>query len=194
MNRRTLLQSLLALVAATPLGRLEVFAQSTGMNDTQMTTLTAVAEVVLPASLGAAGRRDAVAAFARWVRNYREGADRGHGYGNSQLQRPTGPSPAARYPAQFAALDRAATAKGAATFAALSLAGRRAIVEAALNDQQAVTRLPGRPTGQNLIADFTGFWFNGADANDFCYRALIQRDACRGLDGSDRPPAPLGGR
>lgn len=194
MNRRTLLQSLFALAAATPLGRLEVFAQSRALNDTEITTLRAMAEVVLPSSLDSAGRGEVVASFARWVRNYREGADRGHGYGNSQLQRPTGPSPALRYPAQFAALDRAAVANGAASFAALPLAGRRAVIAAALNDPQPVTRLPGRPTGQNLVADFMGFWFNGADANDVCYRAAIQRDVCRGLEGSDQPPAPLGGR
>jgi Gluconate 2-dehydrogenase subunit 3 len=193
MHRRTLLQSLLAVVAATPLGRLDVFAQSSALNDTEITTLHALAEVVLPASLSAADRDEAVATFVRWVRNYHEGADRGHGYGNSQVQRPTGPSPAARYPEQFAALDTAAAAQGAASFSALPPAARRTIVAAALNDPQPVTRLPGRPTGQNLVADFMGLYFNGADANDRCYQAAIQRDACRGLDGSDRPPTPLGG-
>jgi hypothetical protein len=35
------------------------------------------------------------------------------------------------------------------------------------------------------------FYFNSADANDLCYRARIQRDTCRGLEGSENPPPPL---
>jgi hypothetical protein len=38
------------------------------------------------------------------------------------------------------------------------------------------------------------FYFRSSDANDLCYRAQIGRDQCRGLAGSDRPPAPLGRR
>jgi hypothetical protein len=120
-------------------------------------------------------------------------ADRGHGYGSSSLSQPTGPSPAARYPAQFASLDQAAIAKGAASFATLSLDGRRALVETALNDPQPVQRLPARPTGANLVADFMGFYFTSGDAWDLAYRASIGRDRCRSLDGSDRPPSPLRG-
>jgi hypothetical protein len=125
------------------------------------------------------------------VRGYKAGADRGHGYGNSQLSAPTGPSPAAKYPAQFDALDAAAKAKGAATFAALPAAGRRAVVESALNDAQRVTQLPARPNGNSLVADFMGLYFNGADARDLAYNAAIGRDTCRGLDGSEKAPAPL---
>jgi hypothetical protein len=189
MKRRTVLQSLAALVAVPRLTRLELFAQAPPLNDTEITTLKAIAEVVLPSALGADGRDLAVAEFVAWVRNYKEGADRGHGYGNAQLQQPTGPSPAARYAAQFAALDKAASDQGAASFRALPVAARRPIVEAALNTPQPVTRLPGRPTGANLIADFMGLYFSSADAVDLCYRAEIQRDTCRGLEGSEQPPA-----
>lgn len=194
MKRRTVLQSLAALVAIRPLTRLELFAQPAALNDTQITTLKAIAEVVLPSAIGADGRDEAVARFVAWVRNYKEGADRGHGYGNSQLSAPTGPSPAARYPAQFAALDKAAVDQGGTSFRALPLAARRPIVEAALNAPQPVTRLPNRPTGANLIADFMGLYFSSAEAVDLCYRAEIQRDTCRGLEGSEQAPRSTGGR
>ncbi len=187
------MQSFVGAVAATPLARLRLFAQAPDLTDANIASLRALAEVVLPTSAGAAGRDLAVTQFVGWVRNYKEGADRGHGYGNSQLSAPTGPSPVSKYPAQFAALDRAASAQGGATFAALAPAARRAIVENALNTPQPVTRLPAHPTGANLVADFMGLYFNSPEAIDLCYRAEIQRDTCRGLDGSERAPRPLGG-
>jgi hypothetical protein len=56
-----------------------------------------------------------------------------------------------------------------------------------------VNRLPARPTGANLVADFMGLYFNSGDAWDLCYHAEIGRDRCRALDGSDQPPPPFGG-
>jgi len=192
MRRRTLLKSIAAVVAARPLTGLDVFAQGPPLSDANVAALRALGEVVLPASLGQAARDQAVDRFVGWVRNYREGADRGGGYGNAQLSQPTGPSPAARYPAQFAALDQAAQAQGAGTFAALAVDKRRAIVEAALNGPPPVTRMPARPTGANLVADFMGYYFNSPEAYDLCYNAAIGRDTCRGLEGSERAPEPLG--
>ncbi len=193
MDRRTVLQSLVALVAVPRVAELDALTQAPALNDSQVATLKAIAEVVLPSSLGAGGREQAVVAFASWVRNYKEGADRGHGYGNSQLSAPTGPSPAARYPAQFAALDKAAADRGGSTFAALPAGARREVIEAALNTPQPITRLPARPTGANLVADFMGLYFASAEAVDLCYRAEIERDTCRGLEGSEQAPRPKGG-
>jgi hypothetical protein len=195
MKRRTLLQSVAALLALQPLARLRLFAQSpgpAGLSDANVAALKAMAEVVLPASLGSAGRNKAVTGFVAWVRNYKEGADRGHGYGSSTLSAPTGPPPARSYPAQFAALDKAAEAQGGTSFATLPAAKRQIVIEAALNQPPAVTRLPARPTGANLVADFMGSFFNSADGFDLAYNAAIGRDSCRSLDGSDRAPSPLG--
>lgn len=196
MNRRDLLKSIAAATALPALARADAAAQSApaDLTPAHIATLRALAEVVLPSSLGADGRDEAVRRFVTWVRGYKAGADRGHGYGNSQLSPPTGPSPALKYPAQFDALDAAARAKGAATFAALPAAGRRAVVEAALNEPRRVTQLPSRPNGNSLVADFMGLFFNGADARDLAYNAAIGRDTCRGLDGSEKAPAPLNGR
>ena len=191
MKRRALLQSLAAVVTARPFG-LRLFAQAP-ITPAEMATLTAIAEVVLPSSLDRAARERVVASFVAWVRGYREGADRGHGYGSSALSQPTGPSPAGQYPGQFSALDNAAKASGAASFAALPPTDRRVIIEAALNAAPVAQRLPARPTGANVIADFMGFYFTSGDAWDLAYNARIGRDRCRTLDGSDRAPARLGG-
>jgi hypothetical protein len=151
--------------------------------------LAAIAEVVLPAE---ADRTAAVAAFTQWTANYKEGADTDHGYGNTRV-RSTGPSPARNYPAQIAALEAAAKAKGAAGFAAASLDQRRAIVEAAIADAN-VERLPARPTGAHIATDLMGHYFNSAAASDLCYRADIGRYACLGLPGSGKKPAPRASR
>ena len=187
--RRTLLQSLAAVVVAPPLaGRVED-AQQAPFAAAQIAVLNAIADVVLPTALDAAARNDIVTRFVTWHRDYREGADRGHGYGSATLSQPTGPAPAARYPEQFAALDAAATQEGAATFAALTRDARRRVIEAALNTPQPVNRMPARPTGANLVADLMGFYFNSAPAWDLAYQAEIRRDACRSLEGSERAPA-----
>jgi len=155
--------------------------------DDRAAMLLAIAEVVLPAD---ADRRAAVAAFTSWIDNYREGADTDHGYGNTRI-RALGPSPARSYAAQIAALDEAARAKGAAGFATAPLDARRVILEQALAGAK-IERLPTRPTGAHVAADLMGHYLNSSTAADLCYRANIARDACRGLAGSDKPPAPRG--
>jgi hypothetical protein len=188
MQRRTWLQSLVAFVVLRPWERLRALAQSPALTDPQIEMLHGVAEVVLPTALRAVERRAIVNRFALWVRNYREGADRGHSYGNSRLADVTGPSPAHRYPPQFAALDRAAAAAGGTTFASLPLDARRTLVAASLNAPPAVTRLPTQPTGVNLIADFMGFYFNSPAAYDLAYEREIRSEQCRELAGSEQAP------
>jgi len=146
-------------------------------------TLSSIAEVVLPAD---ADQKAAVRTFAEWIRNYKEGADTDHGYGNTRV-RPTGPSPAKNYPAQIAALDAAARVQGAASFVAATREQRRAIIEAAIAEAR-IERLFARPTGAHIATDLMGHYFNSSAANDLCYRAAIGRDSCRGLPGSDLPP------
>jgi hypothetical protein len=195
MKRRTLFQSLAALLLARPLTRLTLGAQRANeLSATEVTTLRALAEVALPESIGADGREMVVDRFVAWVRNYREGADMGHGYGSSTLRRPSGPPPARQYPSQFAGLDAAARSLGAASFSALTKDQRRAIVEAALDGPARVARLPGTPTGANLVADFMGFYFNSPDAYDLCYGRDIGADRCRSLTGSEQEPSRLGSR
>jgi Gluconate 2-dehydrogenase subunit 3 len=175
LSRRDALKT---IAAAPVISRLQA-----GAPDLDQASLAALADIVLPAE---ADRKAALAAFTRWIDNYTEGADTDHGYGVTRV-RPTGPSPARHYPAQIAALDAAARAAGATGFAAAAPAQRRAIVEAAIADAK-IERLPARPSGGHIATDLMGHYFNSSAANDLCYRAEINRDACRGLAGSDLPP------
>jgi hypothetical protein len=187
------MQSVAAVLVAGPIGKWRVAAQAPAtpaLSDAHIAAIGAIADVALPNALGASGRTAAVERFVTWVREYREGADRGYSYGSSTLSQPTGPSPAARYAAQFAALDDAAKAHGAATFASLPIDRRRDVIEAFLDQPQRVTALPARPNGSNLIADFMGYYFASEAGYDLAYDAAIGRDSCRGLEGSEQPPAP----
>jgi Gluconate 2-dehydrogenase subunit 3 len=150
-------------------------------------TLEAIADIILPSS---ADRKAAVKAFQDWIAGYREGADTDHGYGNTRV-RPTGPAPSRNYAAQIAALDAAARTRGAESFAAASGDDRRTILEAAITEAK-VERLSARPTGAHIATDLMGHYFASPAATDLCYRAAINRDACRGLPGSDQPPKRLG--
>ena len=191
MLRRTLLQIAAALVVFRPLRTLARVLQPPCFNASHIETLTAIAEVVLPSDLAAAERRRVVDRFVAWFANYREGADMGHGYGASTVRATSGPTPALRYPAQFASLDAAARDRGAATFVALDAPARRDVVEKLLNEPKPITRLPAQPTGANLIADFMGSYFMSAEAWDRCYGVQIGRDNCRTLGDSSEQPRPI---
>ena len=181
-----------ATLLVAPLTKLRVLAQAPlDLSGPNILTLKGIAEVVLPSDLDEAGRTAVVDRFVLWIREYREGADRGHTYGASVVSAPTGRSPLALYPPQFAAMDQYAKQQDFETFAAASLQVRRDIVQTMLQSPQRVMAMPARPNGLNLVADFMGWYFNSAAAYDLAYNAAIGRDSCRTLDGSDRPPAPL---
>jgi hypothetical protein len=194
MTRRTLLRLAAMLAATWPISSLKVLVassrQAAKLTREHLATLRAMADVVLPSSLSADDRQMAVTLFADWVANYREGAEVGPGYGTPRL-RTTGPAPTAGYPAQLAALESSARAAGSKSFATLSLEGRRALVESALNSPQRVTQLPSRPTGANVIADFMGLYYHSESGYNLAYRAAINREECRGLAGSENAPGGL---
>src|SRR5262245_59422695 len=112
MNRRTLLQWLGGLAAVLPLERIRVFAQPRELTPAAIATLREIAPTVLPAELGAARINAVVDKFVVWTRGYREGVPLAHGYGHPRLVR-SGPTPAATYIAQLAALEDEARSRGA---------------------------------------------------------------------------------
>ena len=185
MNRRTLLRAGAGALAWIGVPIPLSWGQGVALAPADEIRLRALAEVVLPGELAPDRRSEIVDEFLRWIRNYREGAEMDHGYGVTRLRR-TPPSPAARYPAQLAALDRSARAKGAA-FDAIEVGARRAIVEAAVAESK-VDRLPARPAGDHVAVDLMAFYFHSGTATDLAYRAGVGRDACRGLPGSHRRP------
>lgn len=162
MHRRALLAALAFLRIARPQSAFPSFHAD---------TLRALAAVVLPTS---APIDQITAAFIRWVRDYRPGAEMEHGYGITRL-RTKPPSPAAAYLDQLAALPTPLDA------AAVQFALERA----------RVTDLPRTPGAGHIASDLMAFYFRSSDANDLCYRAAIGRDQCRSLAGSDLAPAPL---
>jgi len=172
MKRRTLLQWL----AALPIPALQAWAQTAAFPGEYGPLLRAIGAVVLPGELGRAGTDRIVERFERYVREYRPGADIDHGYGLTSLRVKPG-SPAPAYLRQLAALPKPVSA--------------RSIAEGL--DTAGVQELPRFAEGKHVAADLMAFYFHSSDANDFCYRAAIGRDQCRGLDGSDRPPAPFKG-
>lgn len=180
MKRRTLLQLLLALIAAVP-AKVRLFAQGAPLAPADEARLRTLADIVLPREIGTEGRARVVENFLQWLRDYRAGADTDHGYGFTRLRR-TAPSPATKYPSQLAALD----ARGGD----LRLAVEAAIAEAKIE------RLPGRPDGGHVATDLMAFYFTSVEATDLAYGVAIGRDTCRGLEGSQNRPAPLvrGGR
>lgn len=187
MKRRTLLQWTAAAAAVLPFERIRVLAQPRELTPEAVATLREIAPTVLPASLGAARLNAIVDRFAVWTREYREGVPLAHGYGHPKLQR-SGPSPAPRYIAQLASLERAAGARGG-SWASLDLDARRALIDEALSTA-AVTRLPPRPAGQHVVSDLMAFYFRSSEANDDCYRASIGRETCRPLIVTTRRPEP----
>ncbi len=183
IRRRTLLRWVAGVGGLLRLPRVRSWAQAADFPADQNDTLHALAAVVLPAELGAAGIRRTADAFAGWVRGYHAGAEMDHGYGNTRL-RSKGTNPAAGYLRQLQALHPA--------LASGDLEAQRQAVTAAL-EQARIADLPRSPDGRQVAADLMAFYFRSSEANDLCYRAAIGRDLCRGLDGSEKAPAPLEG-
>jgi hypothetical protein len=192
MKRRSLLQWAASFVASLPFARERTLAGVAPLAVDTETTLRALARAILPASLG----RERVAAivdrFGVWTRDYRAGAELDHGYGHTKL-RTSGASPGESHAAQLAGLDRVARDDHGAAFGALPAATQRTIVEAALAAAK-IDELPERPDGRHVAADLLAFFFRSSEATDLCYGAAIDREACRGLPGSEVPPPKLGSR
>ena len=187
MIRRHALRWLVSAVAVLPFQRLRLFAQPV-LAEGSLSTLRDLAAVVLPSELGRAGTDEVAAGFARWVRNYREGAELAHDQALVPKVGRSGPSPAPRYVQQLAALETAARAQGT-SFAKASAEVKKSIVIAALEESK-VQELPERPVGASVVVDLMSYYFHSSEANDLCYRAQIGRTTCRGLSGSEERPAP----
>jgi hypothetical protein len=191
MKRRTLFKSaavaaLAALSNAVPrLAR----AQAGALSRDNRELVAAIGEVVLPTTLGADGRAKAVAAFAKWLDEYKAGVPMSYGYGSQLKYEVVPPSPVLRYPSHFTRLQELSKAKGS-VFTALSPADRKAVLESALREAK-VTKLPERPDGQHVASDLLSHFYNSSDGNDFLFNASIRVSECRGLGTSADRPASI---
>lgn len=189
MQRRTLLQWLAAVPAILPFESIRLFAQARELTPDALAQLHEIAPTVLPSTLGLEAVRTIADKFVAWTRGYREGVALTHGYGHPRLQK-SGPSPVAGYVSQLAALAAEARTKGG-RWSALDRDTQRALLDAAFA-KAGVRNLPARPSGQHVVADLMAFYFRSTEANDACYRALINREVCRPIAITTRRPEPKG--
>jgi hypothetical protein len=185
MDRRTLLRWVAAASAAVPFHQVRLWAQPRALTADSIALLHDIGPAVLPASIGPDRIRALVDRFVVWTRGYREGVATAHGYGHPRLQK-TGPSPVPAYNLQLAALDAEARARGG-RFSALDREQQRAVLDAAFV-KAGIRGLPPRPSGQHVVADLMAFYFRSSEANDDCYRAMIQREVCRPIEVTIRRP------
>lgn len=188
MTRRELIRWMLSVTAVLPVGRLALRAQSTAFGPSDLTTLEALADTVLPGELGRAGSKAITQTFIKWLAEYRSGADMGHGYGVLRA-RVTPTISLETYRTQLGALDQRARRNGG-SFDSLPVPARKALVQQVL-DEASVRDLPQIPDGKHLVSDLMAFYFRSTQANDLCYRASIGREVCRSLAGSSRKPDSL---
>jgi len=188
MKRRAFVQLAVSAVALSPFHRLAPSAQSAGLPEASVTTLRALAPVVLPQSLGRRAITRIADRFLEWLQGYRAGETMEHGYGRPEVRR-TPESPAQRYVDQLAALERSAEQQGQ-KFERMPPDAKRALIEAALREAK-VENLPGLPNGRHVVSDLMAFYFQSSEANDYCYRAQIGQETCRPLSVVTARPRPL---
>lgn len=189
MERRALLRWIMGGAALWPLRGVYLHAQAATLSPASVVTLRALAPIVLPSSLGAAGHAKVVADFVQWLAGYRGGSERNWGYGAPRKSVTPSLEPS-RYEVQLRELDTR-TGQGA-TFARASTELRRAAVEATLTTLGAKS-IPGSPNGTHVITDLMGFYFSSDAATDLVYRARVGRTSCRGLRGAATRPESIAG-
>jgi hypothetical protein len=140
--------------------------------------LDAVAEAVLPSVLGAAGLRGAVTQFVAWADGFEPVAQEMLGYGYAEVRYlPADPVPG--WIAQLDALDRRAGKRGA-TFVALPVADRRAVIEQALGGAT-TDSLPAPLDASHVVLALLSHWASSSDGWDLALEHRVQRDRCRSL-------------
>lgn len=153
--------------------------------------LDALGEVMLPASLGAAGRSAAIDDFVAWVDGYDPVAEEMHGYGYAEIRYlPADPAPGWR--AQLAGLDVLARKMHQRPFVELDSAARQAVVSAALAPARDVNL--GDPLGASHIAvALVSHWTGTPAAKDLAMGMQVGTGTCRPLDAALRKPLPVVG-
>lgn len=150
--------------------------------------LRALAEVVLPSELGAAGVAQAVAAFQSWLAAYEPVAERSHGYGTGEIEYlPADPAPG--WGAQLTALDVESVRRFSRGFIAIDTAERRTLVERHVRGN----RLPSPIEADHVAVGLLAWWCDTPAAHDLAYRARIAPRTCRSLSAAHAEPVPLDG-
>lgn len=182
----------LATVAATaPLAAIvrRAHAEAVIHLESDPSTLDALAEAVLPSSLGRVGARRAASSFREWGARYRENAELVHGYGTSRL-RATGPTPVTRWATQLDQLEARARSEHQRPFRELTVEQRTALVRAVLQGER-LDRMPSVASAKHVAIALLAHFYETPAAMDLCYGAQIGRQTCRPLSAQARKPLPL---
>lgn len=160
-------------------------------NGVDRALLDAVAEAVLPESLGAGGIKAATDRFVAWIAGYDPVAEEMHGYGYADIRYlPADPAPAWR--AQLSALDLLARRTRRTGFAQLAVPARREVIAATLRTEPG-DRLPAPLAARHVVLALLAHWASSPAAWDLAYGVQVTPLTCRRLEDATRPPRPLGG-
>src|SRR5512146_3234275 len=173
LSRRRFLATLAAAVPVAAIAR-RAHAAAVVHLESDPSTLDALAEAVLPSSLGRAGARRAAAAFRQWGAGYRANAELVHGYGTSRL-RSTGPTPVTRWAAQLDDLETRAHTGHQRAFRDLAAVDRAAIVRSALQGER-LERMPSIASANHVAVALIAHFYESPAATDLCYGARIGRE------------------
>lgn len=170
-------------VGNSPAARVKGFARA---------GLDALADVVLPAALGVAGRRAATDAFVAWVDGYEPVAEEMHGYGYADV-RYLPPDPAPAWRAQLDGLELLSQRTTGRAFASLDLPARTSVVEAALRRERGGDRLPPPLGATHVAIALLSHWASSPAAWDLALGVQVSPSTCRSLSDVTRRPLPIAG-
>ena len=154
--------------------------------------LLALAEAVLPGELGPGGTARAAREFARWIAEYRPGAELLHAYGSDEISY-AGPTPLPEWRRQLAALDALARTHHGRSFTASGVDARRALVRTTLEGHR-LTGMPAPLRAPHVAVALMSHFYGSSEATDLCYGVQLGPNECRPLAFNGRRPLPLAGR
>jgi hypothetical protein len=191
-NRRSFLKRSATVLASAAAGLHAAPAEAAAVARTapDPALLSAVAEAVLPSEIGAAGVRRVTRDFQRWMDGFEPVAELEHAYGPPNEIEYGPPDPAPRWGAQLEALDLEARRRLAHPFAELPLEQRRELLRRQLRGD-AASRFPEPAQAEHVAMGLLAFYFARPEATDLCYRAMIRKETCRGLETAPDMPRPL---
>ena len=148
----------------------------------------ALCAAILPSSVGPDGAARVAGEFQAWLSGFRPGAERNHGYGTGELTfNPDDPTP--RWSDQLAQLDSEARREHERLFAEVAVPERQTLIASALSE---VGQSIPTPIGADHVAvAVLAFFYASPEATNLCYGAAINRQTCRPLSESPRPPVIL---
>jgi hypothetical protein len=153
--------------------------------------LEAVAESVLPESLGTDGIRRATDAFVQWIDAYEPVAEEMHGYGYADIRYlPADPAPAWR--AQLAALDLLAQRMTSTPFRSLEVSARRTVLTEALRSERGES-LPSPLMARHVATALLAHWAAQPQAWNLALGVQVNPSVCRTLADAPRKPLPVVG-